>query len=441
MRHIHWRVFGLAWPMILSNLSQPLLGLVDTAILGHLESTDYLAAVAVGSAILMSIYLSFGFLRMGTTGLVAQSVGRGQLTEAWRTGMRAIILGAGLGALLLMCSPLISSLGTRIMGAGGEIQVLAASYTSIRLYSAPAALAIYALIGWFIGKQDTRAPLMILVTTNLLNVLLDLLLIIGLGMNSDGAALATVIAEYSGLTLAGFLVLRKIRQEGQKLIFDGILARKPYWQLLRINRHLFVRTLALLFSFAFFTAQGARLGPDIVAANAILINLVMLTAHGLDGFAHAVEALVGEAVGASNRTAFNEAVASCTLWSVICALLFTGCFGTGISWIPILFTDHQSILHLLAEYWPWLVVLPLITVGSYLLDGIYVGAIRTAAMQNSMLVSVVLVYLPIWWLFRDWSNHGLWLAFIALNLARTITLGAHYILNNRDWIEVPEKLR
>ena len=423
--------------MILSNLAQPLLSLVDTAILGHLDSPKYLAAVAIGSAILMFIYLSFGFLRMGTTGLVAQSVGKGQNTEAWRTGVRAITLGAGLGLLLLICAPLISVLGSRIMGASGEIAQLTVSYTSIRLISAPAALSVYALVGWFIGKQDTRAPLLILVSTNLLNLLLDLILIIGLGMNSDGAALATVIAEYSGLALAAALVIRKLRSEGLRLAFNGILTWDAYWQLLRVNRHLFVRTLALLFSFAFFTAQGARLGADFVAANAILINLVMLTSYGLDGFAHAVEALVGEAIGAENRASFRAAVASCSLWSVVCALLFTICYATGVSWIPILFTEHRGILGLLTEYWPWLVVLPLVSVGSYLLDGIYVGAIRTSAMQNSMLMSVVLVYLPVWWLFQGWANHGLWFAFTMFNLARAITLGLHYFLHHGEWIGVP----
>ncbi len=412
--------------MILSNISQPLLGLVDTAILGHLGTADYLAAVAVGAGILAFLYWAFGFLRMGTTGLVAQAVGRGDPWTQWLILGRAGALAITLGLLLILASAPLTSIGVWLMGPEPAVAALADSYCRIRLLGAPAALMSYVIVGWYVGRQDTRIPLLLLVTTNGLNVLLDLWFIVGLGLQSDGAALATVIAEYSGLALGLLLLRRAARLEGRGPDWAALRDLAGYGELLRVNRHLFVRTVCLLFAFAFFTAQGARLGADLVAANAILMNLLLLTAYGLDGFAHAVEALVGEAVGAASRESFYAAVASCAQWSLLTAGLFTLGFLCVAPWLPGWFTDVPAVTATVRAHYCWLMLMPLLAVASYLLDGVFIGATRTAPMQHTMLVCVLLVYLPAWYLSRPLGNHGLWLAFALFNAARGISLGLVY---------------
>ena len=436
-RSTHTRVWALAWPMILSNISQPLLGLIDTAILGHLGSARYLAAVAVGSSILAFLYWAFGFLRMGTTGLTAQALGRLDTQDVWRILGRSLVLALALGLALTLLAYPLSTLAVALMSPSETVGNLAESYCRIRMLSAPAALASYAVVGWYVGRQNTRVPLLLLVLTNSLNVLLDLLFIVVLGWQSDGAALATVVAEYCGLILAVGLLVRYARQQDLSWRTALISKLAEYSELLRVNRHLFVRTICLLFSIAFFTAQGARMGEAVVAANAILINLLFLTAFGMDGFAHAVEALVGEAVGAGQQDDFDSAVASCAQWSVVTAVLFCSVFLFGRDIIPTLFTNVDEILVQIDRYYPWLIALPLLAVASYLLDGIFIGATRTLAMRNSMLLCVLLVYLPSWYLFRGLDNHGLWLAFTLFSGARGITLGYAFFRLRRDrqWLQ------
>jgi MATE family multidrug resistance protein len=420
----HQRIWQLAWPMILSNLSVPLLGAVDTAILGHLDSPGYLGAVAIGASVLSLLYWSFGFLRMGTTSLVARACGREDQDGARLLLAQSILLGALLGALLLALQALIIPLAVHLMNPTGEVAALARSYLHIRLFSAPATLINFALIGWFIGQQDTRGPLLILVATNLLNIILDWLLIVVLGLNSDGAALASVIAEYTGLALALWLVRSKLMQLGGRMPWPHLGQVSAYLPLLQVNRHLFVRTLCLLGVFVFFTAQGARQGETILAANAILLQFLLLASHGLDGFAHAAEALTGKAIGSRNLREFFQVCRATTLWALIVALLMTLVFALGRPLLLPLFSNIDEVLALGYSYYLWVCLLPLIGVWAYQLDGIFLGSGKTAAMQYTMLIAVVLVFAPLWWLTRHWGNHGLWLSFSLFNLSRGLLMGA-----------------
>lgn len=430
------KIWGIAWPAILSNISVPLLGLVDSAILGHLGSSQYLGAVAIGAALLSFLYWGFGFLRMGTTGLVARAEGAGDEYGSVLVLSRSMLLALGIAALVLLGHQPLLALGLWLMSPDGELLPLADSYAAIRLYSAPAVLVTYTVVGWFIGRQNTRWPMVIVITTNLTNIVLDFVFIMGLDWHSDGAAWATVIAEYLGCAIALAAVLKQLPSvEKQKLISD-VKNVSAYKQLLEANQHLFVRTLCLLFSFAFFTAQGENLGTEVLAANTLMIQLMMMAAYAMDGFAFAAEGLCGQQLGARNLDGFYQAVRRCALWTAIAAAAMA--LALWALQVPLVhtLTGLDSVKELMNTYFPWLILLPLIAAPSYLLDGVFIGAAETRYMMTTMLLCVALVYLPLWWLTQGLGNHGLWLAFSAFNAARGISLYACYtrLRNERRWL-------
>ncbi len=418
-------IWPLAWPIILSNLSIPLLGIVDTAVLGHLPHPQYLAAVAAGSVTLSLLLWSFGFLRMGTTSLVARALGAGRDTLGiW---LRGVALAGVLASVLLLSQFLLIPVAIGWIAPEAPVAALAISYCHTRLLSAPATLINYTLIGWFVGHQDARLPLIIVVSTNLLNILLDLILIIGLGLNSDGAAWASVIAEYAGLALGLALLLHKLgRLPGRPRLrqhWRALIHWTEYPPLLQVNRHLFVRTLCLLGVFVFFTAQGARLGTQVLAANAILLQFLTLAAHTLDGFAHAAEALTGKATGAGDRDELRRVLLGSSLLAGITALAISLLFGMGESlWLQ-WFTALPGVMAEAQRQYPWIVALPLLAVAAYQFDGIYLGGGHTRTMQNAMIACLLLVFFPLWWLAQPLGNTGLWLAFSVFHTSRGLVLG------------------
>ncbi len=429
-RQIHLQVWQLAWPMILSNITVPLLGLVDTAVTGHLPDPRYLGAVAVGSGLFSVLYWGFGFLRMGTTGLTAQALGAQDRQQVPMLLARSLLISMVIGlSLILFQHPLIS-IGLILMEPGPEVTEQARIYADIRIWSAPAVLANYTLLGWFLGLQNSRVALLLLVTANLINLLLDILLVVGLGMTVDGVALATVCADYGALLLGAYLAWQQLKRSFGRPDFSGLFSSDGFARLLQSNRYLFIRTLCLLLTFTFFTAQGARLGDQVLAANAVLLNFLMLISHGLDGFAHAIEALCGKYRGAGDRNGFYRACRAATIWSAITALLFCLLFALAGQPLIRLLTDIPAVINDAVEYLPWLILMPLIGVWSYLLDGIFIGANWFRQMQNAMLVCCLLVFLPAWWLTRPWDNHGLWFSLCLFMLARGVTAG---ILLYRDY--------
>lgn len=436
-RAMHRRVWALAWPMMLSNITVPLVGLVDSAVVGHLDDPRHLGAVAIGATLFTSIYWAFGFLRMGTTGLVAQAVGRGD-GNANRTllaqgAVFALILAL---AIVLLQWPLLT-LGLKLMGPESDVLSSAADYAFTRIYGAPAALITYVIIGWFVGNQNTRVPLYLLTLVNLVNLLLDLLFVLGFGWGAEGVAAATLVAEYTGLVAGLLFVLRELNQVDGALQRQLLTQLSAYRALIRVNRYLFVRTALLLFMFAFFTAQGARLGTEVLSANALLLNFLMLISHALDGFAHASEAGCGRYAGAKDRKGFYQAVSSAALWSLFFAILLTLIFFLFGEMILGLMTDLDAVMQVARVYLPWIWALPLIAVGSYLLDGILIGTTQTRAMQQIMLITVLLVFLPLWWLTQSLGNTGLWLTFTLAFAARTLVGLYFYLKFTREerWFE------
>ncbi|MDO6562337.1 MATE family efflux transporter [Amphritea sp. 1_MG-2023] len=419
----HQQVWSLAWPMILSNITVPLLGLVDTAVIGHLPDPKYLGAVAVGAMIFTILYWSCGFLRMGTTGMTAQALGNQAYDQSRLILAQSLIVAGLIGLCMLILQYPILEIALNLIDAEPSVTVEARLYADIRIFGAPAVLANYTLLGWFLGNQNTRIPLMLLVFTNLLNMVLDIIAVYGLEMHADGVAFATVISEYASLMLGCFFMFRMQARQPGTTPWLKLKSVSHYYRLINVNRYLFVRTLALLLTMAFFTSQGAKQGTTILSANAVLLNFVMLISNGLDGFAHAAEALSGKYYGAKDNPRFHRIISACLSWSLVSALLMTLFFWLGGEFIIALLTDIPAIRQTAADYLAWVIILPLIAVWSYLLDGVFVGTTRVKAMQNTMLISVLGVFAPLWYVSQPWGNNGLWLAFLSLFVARGLTGG------------------
>jgi MATE family multidrug resistance protein len=425
-RALDAKIWAIAWPAIVSNISIPLLGLVDAALLGHLDNPRHLAAVAVGGAILSFLYWGFSFLRMGTTGEVARAFGDDDGERALVALGRGALLALAIASVLVaLQTPLIAT-GLALMAPAADIAGLAGEYGQLRLLSAPAVLLTYVIVGWFIGQQNTRWPMVLLIATNLLNMGLDALLIIGFDMASRGAALATVGAEYAGLAIAVLGLRRaglpRLTATSRRAILDLRQLRRA----LASHAELFLRTLTLLFAFAFFTAMGERLGASVVAANAIMMQFMLFSAFALDGFAYAAEGLAGEALGGGHAQRFHLVTRRCALWTTVSALLISLLILVGRPWLFPVLTSLPEVLDVMRAQGLWLVLLPLVSAPSYLLDGIFVGAGATRAMMVTMVFSAAVVYLPSWFLTQDLANHGLWLSFALFNASRGATLIACY---------------
>lgn len=418
-----WRI---AAPMILSNISVPLLGMVDTGVTGHLDSSVYLGAVAIGAMIFSFLYTGVNFLRMGTTGITAQSFGADD-----NDGLR-VALGQALIVALLVAIGLIAfqrplgQLAMHLLGPDAETQIHALEYFSIRIWSAPGTLANYTLIGWFIGLQNARVPLLIFLTINITNIVLDLLFVVVLGMKVDGVALASVFAEYSGLLVGAAFTIATLRRRAGHWPMQKLISLSAYKAFFSVNANLFVRTMALIFTIGFVTAQGARLGGLILAANAVLMNFQNLTSFGLDGIAHAAEALVGKAIGQKRRDALQESVRLTLKWSLIFALGFTAVFLMAGQMIIGILTDLPDVREAAIRYLPWLIASPLVSVWCFLYDGVYVGATRAREMRNIMIISTLCVFLPAWYFLQPLGNDGLWLAFLLFLASRGVGMHIGY---------------
>jgi MATE family multidrug resistance protein len=418
-----WRI---AAPMILSNVSVPLLGMVDTGVTGHLDSPVYLGAVAIGAMIFSFLFTGVNFLRMGTTGITAQSFGADD-----NDGLR-ISLGQALVVALLIAFVVValqgplSTLAMHLLGPDPETRAYAIEYFSIRIWSAPGTLANYALIGWFIGLQNARIPLLIFLTINLTNIVLDLVFVLVFGMKVDGVALASVFAEYSGLLVGGGFALSALRKRAGHWPIARLINVSAYKAFFSVNANLFIRTMALMFTLAFVTAQGARLGGLILAANAVLMNFQNLTSFGLDGLAHAAEAMVGKAIGQERRDALEEAVRLTLKWSLIFSLGFTVAYLVAGQFIIGILTDLPDVRAAAVRYLPWMIASPLVSVWCFLYDGVYVGATRAKEMRNIMVFSTLFIFLPAWYFLQPLGNDGLWLAFLLFMASRGIGMHIGY---------------
>ncbi|MEY3018893.1 MAG: hypothetical protein RL336_2028, partial [Pseudomonadota bacterium] len=417
------KIWALAWPMILSNISVPLLGLVDTAVLGHLASANYLAAVAVGSAIIAFLYWGFGFLRMGTTGETAKAFGRHCGNESVLILLRAAAIALVISAIIAVFHPWLFRFGLWAMNSEANVSALADQYLNIRLYSAPAAMVNYVLIGWFIGMQRPKLALLSVIFCNVVNIALDLVFVVGLEMTSAGVAWATVIAEYASCLFGAWLAKPHIGAAINRATLRQLRQWQAWFALIKGNSFLFVRTVTLLLTMAAFTRRGGEFGTLVLAANALLMQLAMLVSYGLDGFANAAEALVGEAIGRKDNQQLRHAMMGTADFSAVVALLFTAFLWLGHEPMINALTTQTGIRAIATEYVSYVIAFPCIAVWCFWLDGVFIGANRHLPMMWSMLFSAVVVFGGLLIVLSDWQNHGLWTAYLTFMAARGLSLG------------------
>ncbi len=427
------QLLALALPMILSNITVPLLGLVDTAVVGHLSNAYYLGGVAVGSTIITLIIWLLGFLRMATTGLVAQAYGANDIQQQYRLLVQAgsLALIFGLAAVLLQLP--IVNLAMAMSDASVEVERYCREYFQVRIWSTPFALLNLVMLGWLLGRQQPKAAMWQLIIANLVNIILDVLFVIGLDWGVRGAALASVFADMAGFAVALTLVKRQLNRLGgfQLLTICKQLTLQSYRKLISLNTDIFVRSLCLQLSFTFMTFYGASLGDNTVAANAVLLNLLLLISYALDGIAYYAEAEVGRAYGQKNAKLMRESVTLAWAWSAIAAIGFTLFFAGAGSHIISTLTSISQVQQVANDYLIWLIFLPLLAFGSYLFDGVYIGAAQGKIMRNSMIIATFGVFFPTWYLLQDQGNHALWAAMSLFMLARSASLSSHYWLRLR----------
>lgn len=413
----HRTLFAIALPMIISNIAAPLLGLVDTAIIGHLPDAIYLSAVAIGAMAINFVYLLAVFLRMSTTGLVAQSFGADDIHSQRTFTVHGLLFALLLGVGIIALQPLILWSLWQLVSASHELQLLATDYIRIRLWGAPAALIMLVVLGVLLGRQQARSAMLLVILSNLINVILDVVLVIGLGMNVAGAAWASVSAEWV-TALTGLFFLHR----GLALQFSHFkqISLKVCKDLLTLNQNIFIRSLVLQLCMAVMTAYASYYGATTVAANAVLMQFLMLISLGLDGVAYAAEALVGQAKGQRNAARLRHWFRLSLFWSMLFAISYSLLFLFTGSAIIRLITNIPEVISVAESYLPWLIVMPLLAHWSYLFDGIYIGLSQSKAMRDSMLLAALFGFLPAWLLTLSWQNHGLWFALSLFMLSRGI---------------------
>ena len=420
-RNLNKQILSLAIPNTISNLSVPMLSAVDTALMGRLENEQYLGAIAIGGIIFSFVYWGFGFLRMGVTGLTAQAYGAKDAKESTLILKRAAIVGLLIGLLLIVVQPLIAALSFYLMDAGAEVEQLARSYFHIRIYAAPATLTLHVFHGWFLGMQNAKYPMFLAIVVNLLNLVLNLVFVKVLMMTSDGVALGTVIAQYFGLLCTVGLFLRKYRHLWDGWHLKGVLHLPALKRFFGISGDIFIRTLSVLFCHAFFTSKAAALSDTALAINTILLQFIHILAYGIDGFAFAVESLVGRYKGAREITNLKRSVRYSFWWVLFLSAGFSLVFGLLGTKLLYLFTDKTDLLIGARPYLIWIAIAPPINSVAYVWDGVFIGATASTAMRNSMLASTV-VFLFAYVLLKGLGNHGLWMALTLFSIARGTTL-------------------
>lgn len=427
------QLLALALPMILSNITIPLLGLVDTAVIGHLSDAYYLGGVAVGSTIITLIIWLLGFLRMATTGLVAQAFGANDHNAQHKLLVQGTMLALLLGTGIIAIQSPILNLALGLSETSSQVEHYCRAYFQVRIWSTPFALLNLVMLGWLLGRQQPKAAMWQLILANLANIILDLVFVLGLGWGVKGAALASVFADITAFSVALTMVLQQLKRapdfQLSQLLFHIRLT--DYGKLLRLNTNIFIRSLCLQATFAFMTFYGAGLGDNTLAANAVLLNLLLLISYAQDGIAYYAEAEVGRTYGQKQAEQLREAVRLAGCWAAIIAFGFCAVFSLWGSNIIALLTNINEVRTTAETYLIWLIFMPLWSFISYLFDGVYIGAAKGAVMRNSMIFATFGAFFPTWYTLQslflpEQANHALWAAMSVFMLTRSLTLAGHY---------------
>jgi multidrug resistance protein, MATE family len=431
------KILDLAIPNIISSISVPLIGIVDMALMGRMPSADYIGGVALGSLILNFIYWGFGFLRFGTSGFTSQSLGRRDIEESFHILIRAVTLGLVSGVFLIIIQAPISWAGFRILNGAPNVESLAEVYFRIKIWAAPASLVQFAMFGWFIGMQNSRIPMTVAVTANVVNILCSILFVAILKLDIKGVALGYVAGQYTGFVLVIFFYFRHFKKLNRYWNLKESLNGQKMREFMNMNKDIFIRTMCLIFVFSFFTAVSASSDlrtngkETMLAVNSILMQFFMFFSFVIDGFAQAAEAMAGRFIGASDSLKLKKLIRISFYWGLACSLIFTLTYLFAGENIIRLLTNNVNIISNAKPYFYWISVIPIVSFSAFLWDGIYIGATAGKAMRNSMLISSIVVFFPAYYILQMYiGNHGLWLAFILFMISRTITL----------WVMAPEAI-
>lgn len=424
------QILHIALPSIVSNITVPLLGLVDVAITGHLGSAAYIGAIAVGGMLFNIIYWMFAFLRMGTSGMTSQALGARNLPEVVSVLLRATMVSLLISAVMLCLQVPVRELSLAIIAPSEEVAAYTRTYFNICIWGAPAALALFALTGWCVGMQNSKIPMAVSIAQNLVNILLSLVLVYWGGMTIEGVALGTVIALYAGLLLSLSLIVRNYLRLKKYLRLQMVATRESLLRFFMLNKDIFLRTCCLILVHFFFISAGAKLGDAELAVNTILMQLFMLYSYIMDGFAFAGEAMVGKAIGAQAKGIYDDTVKRLFRWGWLLAALFTvAYFLFGEAYISVL-TDNAEVVASAREYQPWTLLFPVCGVAAFIWDGVYIGATATKGMLVSMASGTAVFFLLYLLLVPSWGNHGLWVAFVCYLAVRGISLA---LTRHRIW--------
>lgn len=413
------KILNIAIPNIVSNVTIPLLGVVDLALMGHLGKVDFIGAIALGGTIFNFLYWGFAFLRMGTTGITAQAYGSRNLNESILSLSRALIVAFIGSFLILIFQKPIAMLSFWLIESEESVESVAKSYFFIRVWAAPATIALYALNGWFIGMQNARIPMLIAIVGNVINITLSAFFVYNLNLDVKGVALGTLIAQYSSFLLASFFIFRYYKRLFKYWSIKGMMKIKELTHFFIINKDIFIRTLCIIFVFTFFTTESASVNKDILAVNSLLLQFLFIFSYFMDGFAFAAEALVGKYIGALNAKYLKQVIRLLFIWGLVISLSFTFIYGLLGNDILSLLTDMRSTIELANVYLKWVILLPILSFASFLMDGIFIGATASAYMRKTMMAATLLIFIPLYYIFNEISgNHGLWIAMLGFMLSR-----------------------
>ncbi|MFV0291278.1 MAG: MATE family efflux transporter [Mangrovibacterium sp.] len=414
-------ILKLAVPNIISNITVPLIGLVDLALMGHLGADKYIGAIALGTIIFNFIYWGFGFLRMSVSGFTAQSVGAQNNRESALILLRGLLISVGLSLLIILLQIPIERLSFKFIEGSAEVEQLAAAYFRIRIWAAPATLGLYVLNGWFLGMQNARLVMISSVLSNVFNVLFSYLFVYVWHFNSSGVALGTVLAQYLGLFVSLIFLRRNYGDLFQCIDMKGLLNIDFLKRFFRVNTDIFIRTLCVILVFSLFTSKSAGINDHVLAVNTILLQFLMFFSFFIDGLAFAGEALVGKFVGSDDLLSFRRLFRRLWLWGFMLALIFSVFYWLGNRLIISVLTDNEEIYQTVQTFLPWVVLLPLVSFGSYVWDGIYIGFTASRPMRNSMLAASILLFAPAFFFLPALiGSHALWLSLVLFLLGRTL---------------------
>ena len=419
MQNIDKRILSIALPSIVANITVPLLGLVDMAVSGHLGNAVYIGAVAVGSMIFNVVYWVFGFLRMGTSGMTSQALGRRDMNDVATTLARSIVVAMAVAAFIIILQKPLGAVALALVGASAEINTEAWHYFRICVWGAPAMLCLYSLTGWYIGMQNTRLPMFISIMQNVVNIVASCTFVYGFGMKVEGIALGTLVAQYAGLlvsitlwaTTYGKRILRHVQ-------WQRIMEGTAMGHFFSVNRDIFLRTLCLVAVNFYFLSAGAAQGAVVLAVNTLLMQLFTLYSYVMDGFAFAGEALCGKHYGAGNHVEFSRTVRRLFGWGFTLTVAYTMVYAVGGTGFLRLLTDDIEVVAASAEYAPWAVLIPICGLAAFIWDGVFIGTTNTRGMFAAT-AAAMLVFFGVYLSLRsEWQNHALWLAFLTFLLTR-----------------------